>query len=377
MKKNIVCLGLSCLLLASCSSGHNPTIEEQLFNDYNFDNLNVELDDYDEMYQNSIKSSFLILNCVDSPRGPQITSTGSGFAYKTFGENDYYIITNHHVAPDNTRTYFVVTYTGQIIPAEFIGTGGSEPNSKNDFLDCSVLKAKDVEGMQVANIVNNGNYKEMTPPQTGDKIYALGNPANINLFGTISSGVVSNGRRVIKNSSRQDLMLQEHAIQIDLPINPGNSGGPLFNENGEVIGVNTFKLTKNQSGETLTGLNFSLPIHDMVIVANYIIDNYKGAPIRYRAFSLGNVNLIDIDDLTLAERKQYNIPDNILKGIYVKYSNNSTLPSKSIITKASEYEIIDSYDLRRAILEKEDNSLSVSIIDENGLNKDITVTLVK
>ena len=376
MKKKLALLSLSVLLLASCSSGKAVSLEEQLYNDYGYQPLNVELEDFDQMYQDSIRSSFLILNCVQKGNREEITSSGSGFAYKEIKSGDYYIITNHHVAPDTSRIYYVVTYTGQIVPAKLIGTGGL--NSNDAYLDISVLKVKGLENCMPAHLYKDGNTSEMTYPNTGDEVYALGNPADLqlNLFGSISHGVVSNGKRVVKTGNGNDMFLQqEHAIQIDLPINPGNSGGPLFNEKGEVIGVNTFKLTKNELGEVLTGVNFSLPIHDMIIFADEIISSYEGDFVKLVPLSFGNVNLIDVDDLNLSEKKAYNINQAQLDGVYVKYSGNSTLPDKCIITQIDGHEVKDIYDLRHYMIESKDRIVNLEIIKEDNVTVNIDVTL--
>jgi serine protease Do len=136
---------------------------------------------------------------------------GSGF----FISGDGYIVTNNHVV-DHATEVTVTTTDGKTISAKVIGT---DPKT-----DLALLK------------VNEGsNYPFVTfasqSPRVGDWVIAVGNP--FGLGGTVTAGIVSARGRDIGSGPYDDF------IQIDAPVNHGNSGGPTFNNQGEVVGVNT------------------------------------------------------------------------------------------------------------------------------------------
>ncbi len=136
---------------------------------------------------------------------------GSGF----FISADGYIVTNNHVV-DHATEVNVTTTDGKTISAKVIGT---DPKT-----DLALLKVNE-----------GGNYPFVTfasqAPRVGDWVIAVGNP--FGLGGTVTAGIVSARGRDIGSGPYDDF------IQIDAPVNHGNSGGPTFNNQGEVVGVNT------------------------------------------------------------------------------------------------------------------------------------------
>ena len=143
------------------------------------------------------------------PRGRE-TAQGSGF----FISPDGYIVTNNHVV-EHASAVTVTTDSGRTLPAKVIGV---DPKT-----DLALLKAEGANfpSVQVA----------AKPPRVGDWVIAVGNP--FGLGGTVTAGIVSARGRDIGSGPYDDF------IQIDAPVNHGNSGGPTFNNEGEVVGVNT------------------------------------------------------------------------------------------------------------------------------------------
>ena len=103
---------------------------------------------------------------------------------------------------------------------------------------------------------------------------AIGNPAGIEFMGTVTSGIISGLNREVQISQNHKLKV----IQTDAAINPGNSGGALVNSRGEVIGVNTLKIS-GVSGE-YEGLGFAIPINTAKeIIDDLIVEGYvRGRP---------------------------------------------------------------------------------------------------
>lgn len=150
-------------------------------------------------------------------------SLGSGFA---LGTNC--IITNAHVIADNSQIS-VLSYSGNEYKATVLGINEGE--------DIAVL------------VVENGDFPylavaDTSVMKTGDDIYAIGAPKGMAY--TLTKGTVSAKERIIQNNSY---------IQIDAAINEGNSGGPLLNDNGQVLGMNTLKMSDSE------GIGLAIPIN--------------------------------------------------------------------------------------------------------------------
>lgn len=139
------------------------------------------------------------------------SALGSGFVIS----EDGYIVTNNHVI-ENADEILIEFFSGQELPAELIGT---DPNT-----DIALLK---VEADDALPFVPFGDSAAM---RTGDWVMAMGNPLGQGF--SVSAGIVSSVGRELQGA-------YDDFIQTDAAINRGNSGGPLFNLDGQVIGVNT------------------------------------------------------------------------------------------------------------------------------------------
>jgi serine protease Do len=98
-------------------------------------------------------------------------------------------------------------------------------------------------------------------------VIAIGNPLGMNFAGTVTSGVVSAVNREVTSNDGTQYVL----IQTDAAINSGNSGGALINMNGEVIGVNTMKI----SSTGIEGMGFSIPINQAKPIIEQLIQNQE------------------------------------------------------------------------------------------------------
>ncbi|WP_441512256.1 trypsin-like peptidase domain-containing protein [Bosea sp. TAF32] len=164
----------------------------------------------------------------NKPQPRQGMAQGSGF----FVSQDGYVVTNNHVV-ENAVEVQLVTDSGKTLEAKVIGT---DPRT-----DLALLKVKDAGDYPYVKL---GEGK----PRIGDWVLAIGNP--FGLGGTVTAGIVSAQGRDIGSGPYDDYM------QIDAPINRGNSGGPTFNQNGEVVGVNT--AIYSPSGGNV-GIAFAIP----------------------------------------------------------------------------------------------------------------------
>ncbi len=163
----------------------------------------------------------------NGPRQDQVRqSLGSGFLISADG----YILTNNHVV-DKATDIKVALADGRIFDAKLVG--------KSPDIDIALIKIE-AHGLPSA-VLGNSDAAEV-----GDMVIAIGNP--FGLSHTVTSGIISAKGRVIGIGPYDNL------IQTDAAINPGNSGGPLFNSNGEVLGINTVIIASGQN------LGFAIPI---------------------------------------------------------------------------------------------------------------------
>jgi serine protease Do len=162
--------------------------------------------------------------------GRAITGQGSGF----FISSDGYAVTNNHVV-DGADKVEVTTDDGKTYTAKVIGT---DPRT-----DLALIKVEGSSNFPFAKLSDS-------KPRIGDWVLAVGNP--FGLGGTVTAGIVSASGRDIGNGPYDDF------IQIDAPVNKGNSGGPAFDNDGEVMGVNT--AIYSPSGSSV-GIAFSIGQH--------------------------------------------------------------------------------------------------------------------
>jgi len=163
----------------------------------------------------------------EMPRSHRVQGAGSGVIISKDGQ----VLSNNHVV-EGAKEVTVTLSSGQEYTAEVIGT---DPQT-----DLAVLKINTDENLPAATLGDSEQLK------VGDWVVAIGNPFGLNH--TVTSGIVSAKGRVIGAGPYDDF------IQTDASINPGNSGGPLFNMQGEVVGINTAIIPQGQ------GIGFAIPI---------------------------------------------------------------------------------------------------------------------
>lgn len=193
----------------------------------------------------AISSTEDVDNVMLNPNFEARESLGSGF----FIRNDGHILTNYHVIKD-AKDIFVMTNDEQIHRAKIIGT--------DQVSDLVVLK---IDAPKDRNIhFNSVRFGRPSDVRVGDRVLTFGNPYGLGI--SVSEGIISAKSRYIGNDTQQ-------YFQTDAAINQGNSGGPMFNTEGEVIGVNTAVY----SGIGATGIGFSLPSDIANWVSSQLIDD--------------------------------------------------------------------------------------------------------
>lgn len=179
---------------------------------------------------------------------PKELGLGSGIV---FSENGY-IITNWHVAGDKFSTCYVTLENGN-------SYNGSVVWEDSD-LDLAIVKIN-AAGLKALNL---GDSEKV---ELGDEVWAIGNPVGVEFQRTITKGIVSGLNRTIKIEDENKDSYMEDLIQTDASINTGNSGGALVNKKGELIGINTIKITSAE------GIGFAVPINIVKPVITSFMQN--------------------------------------------------------------------------------------------------------
>ena len=174
----------------------------------------------------------------------QTPSFGSGFILS----DDGYVMTNNHVI-ENSTEITVTLNDGSVMPAKLIGT--------DQRSDLALLKvsADDLPTVKI------GDSKQL---KIGEWVLAIGSPFGFDH--TVTAGIVSGKKRNLPNESYVPY------IQTDVAINPGNSGGPLFNLDGEVVGVNAQIYTRSGG---FMGVSFAIPAETLSSVYDQLRENGK------------------------------------------------------------------------------------------------------
>jgi len=241
------------------TSTENYELQDQMQSAYNEkNNLDFQIDNYfsngsllPNLYRN-VKDSIVVISGTvryQSYFGLGYTEVqGSGFVYEF--NKEFTVITNNHVV--SSASNLVVTFAnGNGYPAEIIGS--------DIYSDLALLSVDaPIEEFYPLEIGSSSNL------EVGDPVVAIGNP--MGLDGTMTIGIVSQIGRTIRESLAGSFPIA-NIIQTSVAINPGNSGGPLFNYQGEVVGVTTAIIENSES------LGFAIPSNTILKEICSLIEN--------------------------------------------------------------------------------------------------------
>lgn len=276
------------------------------------------------------------------PRPPAqpVRSSGSGFVISTDG----YILTNHHVV-DQAEEIQVLFADRSEYEATIIGTDRRS--------DLALLKI-DAKGLKSLKF---GDSEQV---QVGEWVLAIGSPFGLDY--SVTAGIVSAIGRSIPNAQRENYV---PFIQTDVAINPGNSGGPLFNLEGQVVGINSQIFSR--SGGSI-GLSFSIPSY----VAQRVVEQLKEAGTVRRGW-LG-VAIQDINK-SLAESLQLDRPQGALINAVEPEgpADQGGIEPGDVIVTFDGQVIVDADDLPHVVgMVTPDSEVKVEIVRE-GRRKTIKV----
>lgn len=279
------------------------------------------------------------------------TAQGSGIIIS----EDGYILTNNHVvnSSSSSSSFYELGKASKITvqlynddteyEAEIVGT--------DEQTDLAVIKI-DKDGLTAAELGDSDSV------QVGEFCMAIGNP--LGLGSTVTDGIVSAVNREVTDEDGNSYL----AIQTNAAINSGNSGGALVNSQGQVIGINTLKV----SGDGVEGVGFAIPINSTKDIYEQLIQYNK---VKRPYLGIGG---IDVNEQTARA-------NNLTVGIYVKSLENFSAAERAgikvgdVIVKADGQTVETMDELNEIKNQKEIGDKMTLTIWRNGNTQDIEVTL--
>ncbi len=270
--------------------------------------------------------------------------------------SDGYILTNNHVvSSSDSSSYYQVSKASKITVSLYNSDEEYEATiiGTDEQTDLAVIKI-DADNLSPAELGDSSTVK------IGEFVLALGSPLGLDT--SVTSGIVS----ALERDITTDDGTTYHVMQTDCAINSGNSGGALVNGNGQVIGINTLKL----SGTGIEGVGFAIPINDTLDVIQQLIENGK---VLRPYIGIAGSNLSE----NTAQR--YNLP----VGVYVEdiYEDsgaaNSGLKKGDVITAIDGTTISTMDELDAVKNEKEIGDTIKLTVYRSGQYIDIEITLTE
>ena len=220
-------------------------------------------------------------------------SEGSGVIYKN-ADGYAYIVTNYHVIA-NSQELEVLLADGTRAKAEIVGS--------DQWTDLAVIRIANTNVSTVAEFANSDDV------QVGQTAIAIGSPLGSEFATSVTQGIVSATNRSVATDvdgdGQEDWVVT--AIQTDAAINPGNSGGALINSAGQVIGINSMKISKS----SVEGMGFAIPSNEVVSIIKQLETDGK---ITRPALGISMVSLSSVNERVI---EQLNLPRDVKNGVVI------------------------------------------------------------
>lgn len=271
----------------------------------------VSVINYQTQSSNSLSSIF---GNIESSDELAVAGEGSGVIYKKDGDTAY-IVTNNHVI-SGAEKIDILLASGEKLSGELVGA--------DTYSDIAVIKIAADKVTTIAEFANSDTIK------VGETAIAIGSPLGSVYANTVTQGIISSLSRTVTSQTEDGQTISTNAIQTDAAINPGNSGGPLINIQGQVIGINSSKITSS-SGVAVEGMGFAIPSNDVVQIINQLETNGK---VTRPALGVQMVNLTDLSTSQLEKAGLANT--DLTSGVLIV----STQPGLPADGKFEPYDVI-------------------------------------
>ena len=275
----------------------------------------VSVINYQTKSSDSLSSIF---GNIESSDELAVAGEGSGVIYKKDGDTAY-IVTNNHVI-SGAEKIDILLASGEKLSGELVGA--------DTYSDIAVIKIAADKVTTIAEFANSDTIK------VGETAIAIGSPLGSVYANTVTQGIISSLSRTVTSQTEDGQTISTNAIQTDTAINPGNSGGPLINIQGQVIGINSSKITSSSvssSGVAVEGMGFAIPSNDAVQIINQLETNGK-----VTRPALG-VQMVNLTDLSTSQLEKAGLANTDLTSGVLIVSTQSGLPAGG---KFEPYDVI-------------------------------------
>lgn len=365
--KQLIFLGASTALLASCdqiddvlNTEDDPAEEVEgdgsVDEDGNVETSEVRVDvtsdvtDAVEVVDDAVVSIINLQGAGDNPfewygetqadeeaeEDMEQAGTGSGAVYKV-EDDTAYIFTNNHVI-EGSDGIEVMLQDGQRVEAEVIGA--------DVWTDLAVLA---IDAEYVSVVAEFGDSDNLT---VGEPAIAIGSPLGTEFASSVTSGIISGVGRTVPVDTNMDgeFDWEMTAIQTDAAINPGNSGGPLVNIAGQVVGINSMKI----SSGVVEGMGFAIPSNDAVDIINELEEH--GEVVR----PVMGVGMVDLSMISHEQRvSMLELPEDVTTGVVVAEvqsgspADEAGLETNDVVVSYNGEEVANGMELRQRIYDTE------------------------
>ena len=262
-----------------------------------------------------------------------------------------YILSNEHVTGSKYSKCYVTLENGNSYNGTVVWSDSN--------IDLSIVKIE-ANNLKYVTFADSDNIK------IGETVYAIGNPIGFEFRRTVTSGIISAKNRTIKIEEEDTASYMTDLIQTDATINPGNSGGPLIYPNGQIIGINTVKISSAE------GIGFAIPIN----IVKPIIESYQNTG-DFQEAKIG----IYAYDTEVIPYLETGTSTNFQEGIYVTEvtkkgpADTAGIKEGDIITQIDDTKLNTMNDLREYIYTKKPNDEVTLKINRGKIKREIIVKL--
>ena len=286
------------------------------------------------------------------------SGTGSGVIFKK--EGDYaYIVTNNHVIEDaDTIEVYLANETK--VEAKLVGTDA--------LTDLAVLQ---ISSKNVTKVAEFGDSDKLS---VGQEVLAIGNPLGLDFSGSVTQGIISGLQRTVTVSTSAGEWDMD-VIQTDAAIDPGNSGGALVNSSGQVIGINSMKI----SSEDVEGIGFAIPTQEVKTIVN---DLLADGSVQRAYVGVGLQSIAEIPQYVL--ERQLNLPADVSEGLVVTQveagspADKAGIATYDVIVSVDDTEVSTLSEFRKYLYSHTKSGDTVKIkLYRDGAEKTVSVTVTE
>ncbi|MDB6352661.1 trypsin-like peptidase domain-containing protein [Trichococcus sp. K1Tr] len=300
-------------------------------------------------------------NSSDATNGALETSSeGSGVIYK-IEDNLAYIVTNNHVI-DGADELEILMKDGTKEVASVVGS--------DVWTDLAVLT------IPATSVTAVASFGDSDAVNVGEPAIAIGSPLGTEFATSVTQGIISAKNRSVSTDVDGDSIVDWDvtALQTDAAINPGNSGGALINIAGQVIGINSMKI----SDSNVEGMGFAIPSNDVLTIINELEQN--GEIIR----PILGVSMLDLSQISASQQSSVlTLPDDVTAGVVIaevqalSAAELGGLEQYDVITEMNGEAVTSIVDLRKILYALEVGTDVEISYYRGGTLQSTTVTLTE